>query len=279
MNRSNNKSMLCPNCRRMISSDEKKCPHCGTSSPGARWKNNPFIRGWGSGDRLVRYIIYTNAGLFLLSLLISSNITNSGFNPLFVLSPSTSALVNLGATGTALIGKVGWWTLLSANYLHGGILHIFFNMMALNQIAILITRIFGPYRFFAIYTISGVGGFLISYWAGVPITVGASAALCGLIGAALYYGKSSGGVFGQAIYKQIGGWAVMIIVFGFMVPQVNNWGHIGGMLVGALVALVLGYNERRPERFLHRALAGACMAVTIPVLLFAVFRGILSWFL
>lgn len=279
MNQDQRKSILCPNCRRIISSDERHCPHCNTKAPGARWKNNLLIRGWGSGDRLIRYIIFTNIGFFLLSLVISRGIANSGFNPLFVLSPSTNALINLGATGAILVEKVGWWTLLSANYLHGGILHIFFNMMALNQIAILITRLFGPYRFFAIYTISGVGGFLISYWAGVPITVGASAALCGLIGAALYYGKSSGGVFGQAVYKQIGGWAVMIIVFGFMVPQVNNWGHIGGMLVGALVALALGYAEKHRETFIHRLLAGGCMAVTILVLLFAVVRGIISWFL
>ncbi len=192
MNPSPRKSILCPHCRRIISADERRCPHCNTATPGARWKNNPLMRQWGSGDQLIRIIIFTNIGLYLLSLFISANIHTSGFNPLLMLSPDPKALEDLGATGTRLIGKNGWWTLIAANYLHGGVLHIFINMMAFNQIAILITRLFGPYRFFAIYTIGGVGGFLISYFAGVPITVGASAALCGLIGAALYYGKSRG---------------------------------------------------------------------------------------
>lgn len=277
MNPPENKSILCPNCRRLISSDESRCPHCNIATPGARWKNNPLVRGWGSGDLLIRIILFTNVGLFLLSLVIDFRGLSSGLNPLAMFSPSTKALAYLGATGTRWMGNDGWWTLVSANYLHGSALHIFFNMMALNQIAILITRLFGPYRFFAIYTLSGVGGFLVSYVAGVPNTVGASAALCGLIGAALYYGKSRGGTFGQAVYKQIGGWAVGIILFGFIFPQVNNYAHIGGMAVGALAAMLLGYTEKSREGVLHRSLAGACMAITLLVLLFAVLRGMILW--
>jgi rhomboid protease GluP len=277
MNQPQRKSILCPNCRRLISSDERHCPHCNMAAPGARWKNNPLTRGWGSGDHLIRMILFTNIGLYLFSLVISGKIGVSGFNPLSMLSPSTTALVHLGATGTMVIGKTGWWTLISANYLHGSALHIFFNMMAFNQIAILIARLFGPYRFFTIFTLGGVGGFLASYVAGVPLTVGASAALCGLIGAALYYGKSRGGTYGQAIYKQVGGWAVIIIVFGFIVPQVNNWAHIGGMAAGALTALLLGYQEKSRESLSHRTLAGACMVITLLVLIFAVFRSMILW--
>lgn len=272
-----NRSILCPNCRRLISGDEKRCPHCGIAAPGARWKNNPLTRGWGSGDLLIRYIIFANVGLYLLSLLISSNVMASGFNPLFALAPSGKVLLYLGATGTIAIHNGGWWSIIASNYLHAGVLHIFFNMMAFNQIAILITRLFGPYRFFTIFTLSGVGGFIASYFAGVYITVGASAALCGLIGAALFYGKNRGGVFGQAVYKQIGVWAVIIVLSGFMIPQVNNFAHIGGMAAGALAAMLLGYAEKRRENLLHRALAGVCMVVTVMVLLFMVFKGVMVW--
>jgi rhomboid protease GluP len=277
MNPPNNKSMLCPNCRRLISADEKRCPHCGIAAPGARWKNNPLTRGWGSGDLLIRYIVFANIGLYLLSLFISSGVMAPGFNPLTALAPSGGVLRYLGATGTLAIHNGRWWTIIAANYLHGGLLHIFFNMVAFYQVAVLITRLFGPYRFFTIYTLSGVAGFIASYAAGVPITVGASAAVCGLIGAALYYGKNRGGVFGQTIYKQIGVWAVIIVLFGLMVPHVNNWAHIGGMAAGALIAMWLGYIEKRRENMTDRALAGACMAVTIMVLLFVVFRGVRLW--
>jgi rhomboid protease GluP len=268
------KSMLCPNCRKIISADEPRCPYCDLPAPGSRWKNNPLTRGWGSGEQLVRIIIYTNIAMYLLALVISKGVMGSGFNPLSMLSPSPQGLARLGATGTLMVRDAGWWTLISANYLHGSALHIFFNMMAFYQIAPLITRLFGAYRFFAIYTISGIGGFLISIIMGTPMTVGASAALCGLIGAALYYGKARGGFFGETIFKQIGGWALGIILFGFFMPQINNSAHVGGMVFGALTAMVLGYIEKSRDSVGHRFLAGACLIVTLLVLLFAILRGL-----
>jgi rhomboid protease GluP len=126
-----------------------------------------------------------------------------------------------------------------------------------------------------IYTLSGVGGYLVSYWAGVPFTIGASAAVLGLIGAALYYGKSRGGYFGQMIYRQVGGWAIGIFVFGFMVGGINNWAHAGGLLSGVLAGFILGYQERKEETFLHRLLAGICVAATLVVLILAVGSSLL----
>ena len=278
MTHPNRKSVLCPNCRRLISTDEPRCPHCGMSKPASPWKNNALTRGWHDGRQLIKIIIYTNVAMFLVSLLISGGGLAAGLDPFRLLSPSTRGLVALGATGTLLVHEVGLWTLVSANYLHGGALHIFFNMMAFNQIAPLITQLYGPQRFFCIFTLSGVGGFLVSYVMGVPITVGASAALCGLIGAALYYGKDRGGIFGQAIYKQIGGWAIGIIIFGFLLPQVNNSAHIGGMVVGALCAASLGYHEKTSVSAVHRLLAAACIVITIGVLLYALIRGCLFLF-
>jgi rhomboid protease GluP len=275
MNQPSRKSLLCPNCRKLVSEDEDRCPFCGIKKPGSRLKNNPLTRGWGTGEALVRIIIYTNIGMYVLSLLINPRMLGMGFNPLGLLAPDSSSLMALGATGRWLMNETsGWWTLLTANYLHGSVLHIFFNMAAVYHISPLITQLFGPYRFFAIYTLSGVGGFWVSYMAGIPLTIGASAALCGLIGAALYYGKSRGGVFGQAIYKQVGIWALFILLFGFMVPGINNWAHIGGMAGGALIALALGYHERVREKLIHRVLAAACIATTAPALAWGVFRGI-----
>jgi rhomboid protease GluP len=268
------KSILCPNCRRIISTDEARCPHCGMAAPGSRWKNNLLTRGWAEDDRLIRAIVFTNVAMFFFSLIISRGMPASGLNPLRMLAPSVPSLKLLGATGTWMIRDVGWWTLVSANYLHASLLHIFFNMMAFYQIAPLTTRIFGVHRFFAIYTLSGVGGFLVSCLMGTAVTVGASAALCGLIGAAIYYGKSRGGLFGDSIYRQIGGWAIVIVLFGFFMPQVNNAAHIGGMLCGGLTAMLLGYTERSRETMAHRSLAALCMLLTLLILLLALYRGL-----
>jgi rhomboid protease GluP len=274
MSNSPRKSILCPNCRRIVSADEPRCPYCGMSAPGSRWKNNLFTRGWGEDDRLIRAILFANIAMFLFSLLISKGIMASGFNPFRMLAPSFRGLALLGATGTLMIRNVGWWTLVSANYLHAGLLHIFFNMVVFYQIAPLSVRLFGAYRFFSIYTIGGVGGFLISCLLGTPVTVGASAALCGLIGAILYYGKARGGSFGNAVYRQIGVWAIAIIVFGFLIPQINNAAHIGGMVCGGLTAMLLGYSEKARETMFHRTLAALCMLVTVMVLLLGLYRGL-----
>ena len=192
-------------------------------------------------------------------------------NPLTFLSPSDSSLFLLGATGTVPIDKFHrLWTLVSASFLHGGILHIFFNMAALRQLASLVNREFGVYRMFVIYTVSGISGFLISYLAGIAFTIGASASVCGLVGAILYYGKSRGGIYGRNLYRQISIWVIFLFVFGLIVPGINNWGHGGGILAGIILGYLLAYQEKRKENIIHKMLAGACGVVTLAVLIWAI---------
>jgi rhomboid protease GluP len=268
------RSILCPNCRKLISVDEPRCPHCGIAHPGSWWKNNIGARVFFGTEQLIKWIIYTNVAMYVISLLLYPLSSGLSLNPLALLSPSSKGLVFLGATGTIPIDQLDrWWTLISANYLHGGIFHILFNMIALSQIAPLVIREYGAPRMVILYTLSGAIGFFISYLAGIGLTIGASAAVCGLIGAALYYGKTRGGVYGQTIFKQIGGWALGIFLFGFLMPGINNWGHGGGICAGAALGFVLGYHERARERLYHRILAGLCIAVTVLILVWALASG------
>ena len=269
------RSILCPSCRKLISSDESRCPHCGIASPGSWWKNNVWTRAFLGADQLIRTIIYLNVGMYILSLLINPLASGLSLNPFSLLSPANESLLFLGATGTIPIDRLHrWWTLVSANYLHGGIFHILFNMGAFTQIAPLVLREYGAKRMIILYTLGGVIGFWISYLAGVAFTVGASAAVCGLIGASLYYGKSRGGSYGQAVYRQIGAWALGLLLFGLLMPGVNNWGHGGGICAGAALGFLLGYKERRRERLSHRILAGLCVALTLVILVWAAVSGI-----
>jgi rhomboid protease GluP len=272
-------SILCPNCRRLISTDEPSCPHCGTSSPGSLWKNNPWTRGLHNPDQLIKTIIIVNAVMFVISLLLNPRALGFSMNPFGMLSPDGNSLLLLGASGTLPIARFGrWWSLLSANYLHGGVLHIIFNMIALRHIGHLVIQEYGSYRMIIIYTLSGIFGYWVSYLFGVAFTIGASAAVCGLIGAALYYGKSRGGAYGQMIYSQVGGWVIGIFVFGLLMPGINNWGHGGGLLGGVLAAFILGYNERRAESLTHKLIAGACVFSTLIVLGWAVMTGLFLQF-
>jgi rhomboid protease GluP len=143
-------------------------------------------------------------------------------------------------------------------------------MAAFNQLATVVNREFGVYRMFAIYTLSGIFGFWISYLAGVYLTIGASASVCGLVGAILYYGKSRGGVYGKHLYRQIAVWVVFLFIFGLLVPGINNWGHGGGILAGIIFGYLLGYQEKKRDNFFHRTLAGVCLVGTFLVLIWAV---------
>jgi len=265
------KTMLCPNCRKLISLDETKCPYCGTSRPGSWVHHNPLARLFDDPAQLIKAVIALNVAMFVLTIIMSFQRLNFSINPLTFLSPDSRSLLVFGATGKVPIDNMNrWWSLLSANYLHGGILHILFNMLAFRQISVLIAREYGIYRMFMIYTLGGILGFWISYLAGTSFTIGSSAAICSLIGAALYYGKTRGGAYGQAVYRQIGGWTLMIFLFGFTIPGIDNWGHGGGIGAGILLGLLLGYQEKRREAPWHKRTALMCAVCTLVVLAWAV---------
>jgi rhomboid protease GluP len=271
--------MLCPGCRKLISVDEPACPHCGLTRPGTLKWLALMKRFSPETMNVVKIIIYANSVLFILSLFLNPSEMGFTANPMGMLAPSNRSLFALGASGSIPVGHYGrWWTLISASFLHGGILHIFFNMAALSQLGPFVIRIFGAYRFIVIYVVTGIAGFFLSVAAGVPFTIGASASICGLIGAILYYGKSQGGFYGQAIYKQAMGWIVGLVIFGLLIPGINNWAHGGGVLAGVLLGFLLGDQDRRPETALHQLLGWASIMLTVLVLLWAV-TGALSYFI
>jgi rhomboid protease GluP len=252
---------LCPNCRKLISNDESKCPYCGTKYPHFFLKQ--FILKMINSEDVISILIMINVLMFGISICFDVSKIGLDINPLDFLSPGNEALFWLGATGSIPINNYGhWWSLLTANYLHGGLLHIIFNMLALNQIGALITREFGAYRFWIIYTGSGLLGFLLSLIMNVSFTIGASAAICGLIGAGCYFGKSQGGEYGQAVYRDLSGWIIGLFFIGFLVNGINNWGHAGGLLSGVLIAWLLGYEVRSKYQKIHLFIAIICIAST-----------------
>jgi rhomboid protease GluP len=275
MEKQKKRAILCPNCKSLISRNESRCPYCGISHPGSWWKFNFLTKGFRDSDQIIKLIIYTNIGLYVLSLLLNIRGARLSPNPLALLSPNTGSLLLLGAAGTYPIAQFGrWWTLVSANYLHGSILHILFNMFALRYVGYIVIEEYGAYRTFIIYTLGGIAGFLVSYLVGVRLTIGASAAICGLMGAIIYFGRSRGGAYGQIIFRQIGGWAIGIFLFGLLVPGIDNWAHLGGMAAGVALGFLLGYQERKRENLSHKLIAGLLMIVTVVVLGYAIATGI-----
>src|SRR5205823_13683274 len=79
-----------------------------------------------------------------------------------ILSPGTRALYQLGMTGGVAWREGWWWTVLTAIYLHGGLLHIFFNLMWIRNLGPAVTEVYGPARAFVVFSIAGAVGFLLS---------------------------------------------------------------------------------------------------------------------
>jgi rhomboid protease GluP len=90
-----------------------------------------------------------------------------------------------------------------------------------------------------------------------------------LIGSLLYFGKTRGGTYGAVVYREVSGWVISLVLFGFIVPGINNWAHGGGILSGIILGMLLGYGERRPETQMHRTIGIVCGVATVACLAFA----------
>jgi len=265
--------MLCPDCGQLISVNADRCIHCGRRKPGL-WGLTPLIRqAIGSSLGFVPVVTAICVVLYAIALLLDPGAIMRPAGFFGILSPSSQSLYTLGMTGTYAVAQGRWWTLITAIYLHGGILHILFNLLWIRQIAPSVEDLFGSARLIIIFTVSGAFGFILSNLFGVAFTIGASGAIFGLLGAMIFYGRSRGGSFGEAIYRQIGQWALFLFVLGFVMPGVNNWAHAGGFIGGFLTAKAVGYSELRRENFTHQILALGAAALTIIAFALAIFTA------
>jgi rhomboid protease GluP len=260
-------SVLCPSCGKLVGVNDDRCYHCGRRKPGM-WGLTAALSRLGRRDLgFEQAVIGGSILLYLLMLAVTPNFgLGGGTGPLSLLAPSLEALVRFGASGALPLYDLGrWWTLFSAGWLHAGLLHIFFNVLWVRQLAPQTAELYGAARMVILYTVSSVAGFLLSSTAKAfllpsiqpHITVGASAPIFGLLAALVFYGRRTGS---RAIGQQAWTYAVILFIFGFLWRGVDNWAHAGGFAGGYLAAFVL--DPRRPERPSHLVLALACLAAT-----------------
>jgi rhomboid protease GluP len=197
-------------------------------------------------------------------------VIQSGF--MNILMPSRESLFLFGASGAVPVFGYGrWWTILSASWLHGSLLHIAFNLYWVRQLAPEVGELYGPGRMVIVYTLAGAAGFTLSSFAGLylaflPIpflqggmtTVGASASILGLLGALVYYGRRTGS---SVVHSQAKYLALMLILMGFVIPGTDNYAHAGGFLGGFVAGRLL--DPLKPERVNHIVLAILCLTLSM----------------
>jgi rhomboid protease GluP len=250
-------SMICPGCGKLIGVDEQRCPFCAAWRPGMYGVTPRLQRLFGRKLDVDALIVGGCVVLYVLSLgLDLPGIRFAGFN---FLSPSSRALYQLGMTSGPVLRSGMWWTLLSAIYLHGGLLHVFFNLMWIRQLGPNVTEVYGPGRSFVLFSVSGATGFLLSdLLSGAP-TIGASGSIFGLLAALIVYGRR------RRIHmmtSQLWQWAVVLFVMGFLMSGVNNWAHLGGFAGGWVTAMAMRFEDEKRESPLVQMIALALLALT-----------------
>jgi rhomboid protease GluP len=256
---------MCPHCRAFITSSDRVCPYCNEKvGPRAIDRRNPgaILGGLIPHARFNTVLILAiNFGLYLVTSLYSMR--SGGGGPMNV---DAYTLVKFGAKFAPLIFERGqWWRLVTAGFLHGGLLHILMNSWVLFDLGAQVEELFGASRMWVIYFISSVCGFLLSaVWApGVP-SIGASAAVFGLIGAMIAMGVTNRGPMGAAIRSLYIRWAIYGLLFSLF-GNIDMAAHIGGLIAGFGVGYVAGTprHEGSSTEQVWRILAWVCVLATV----------------
>ena len=211
---------MCPQCRAFVTSSDKVCPYCD-SKLGPR-----AIEMRAPGDALGGLIPHARFTTVIILLI------NFG---LYLASYLNSDFTQAGESIPWLYLQGQWWRLITAGFLHGGVIHILMNSWVLFDLGAEVEQIYGTSRMIVFYFFSTFTGFLISSRFGAHASVGSSAGIFGLIGAMLAFGvfdKSSLGQTVKALYMR---WLVYLIVLSF-IPGVDFRAHIGGLSGGFVAA-------------------------------------------
>jgi membrane associated rhomboid family serine protease len=265
-------SVVCASCGSLVGVNDDRCYSCGRRNPGL-WGFGPMLRTFGNDLGFLGLVVYGCSALFAASLVITlffGGDVMGGGSPLNILSPAYGVALLLGASGAEPVFRYGrWWTVLSAGWLHGGALHILFNMLAVRNLGPPTADIYGPGRMIIIYTLGGAVGFACSslagyflWWLpgplrGANVTLGASASILGLLGALVYYGRRGGS---SIVRAEAMSYTMSLVIMGFLLPGIDNYAHAGGFLGGYLAGAWL--DPLKPERMDHLFGAAICLGLT-----------------
>lgn len=153
-------------------------------------------------------------------------------------------LIRAGGQYAAAIGRGETWRLVSCVFLHGDGLHLLLNGLALAGLGRLCEAIYGRARFLALFLVAGFAGAALSYLGGHRLSIGASGAVFGLLGAPIVFGWRHRAELpeglGDRLRRSLLPWVVLNLVIGLVVPFIDNLAHFGGLVAGGTMALFLG---------------------------------------
>jgi rhomboid protease GluP len=252
------KRRMCPHCRAFITANDRVCPYCNEKvGPRAIDRREPgaILGGFIPHARYTTVIILLiNFGLYVATAVYGKTVGE------------TEALLMFGAKArVAIFGYHQWWRLVTAGFLHAGILHILMNSWVLFDLGTQVEELFGTSRMIVFYFISTVCGFFLSTVWNPGLSVGSSAGIFGLIGAMIALGVRHRSTLGDHIRGLYIRWAIYGLLFGLL-PffQIDNAAHVGGLASGFGVAYIAGLpkiSAAKTEAF-WRIASFVCLGLT-----------------
>ncbi len=239
---------ICPECMTPTSVG-MRCPECAGDSTQVRTPT--FAASASSVARATMVLIGVNAVAFLLEILSGSGGLSVVGSTVFADgSLCGNAVGDGGVCGASDLGLIiqtdggEWWRVLTGGFLHGSLIHLGLNMFALYILGQVLEPAIGTARFVAVYMVALIAGSAGALLLAEPtqFTVGASGAVYGLFLATIIIARHRGL---DQVVMQLGFWLVLNLVFTFSVPGISIGGHLGGLVGGALGALLVVGAERR----------------------------------
>ena len=256
---------LCPACGALVGIHATRCHECGTNLRFSLAAMSKSLAGvFGGHAPVTTGIVIVNVILFAVELM--GTMQSGGAGGLSILwGMNGEILYRLGACfGPSIFVGHEWYRLFTAMFLHGGLIHIGFNMMVLMDIGPVVEELYGSARFFFLYTVTGAAGFFFSAFFGGRASLGASAPILGLIGLMIAVTTRRDGAHMQQLRSRLISWVVSIFVFGFLMSGVDNWAHGGGLAAGFILGrIVADHVPRTPSELRIAQILGWITAVVV----------------
>jgi len=233
---------MCPNCRAFITTRDRVCPYCG-EKVGPRAVDRRDTAGMIGGliphaRAATSILLLINFGLFIATVLVSMGREAGG-----AMGVDGQTLADFGAKwGPAMFGGHQWWRLVTAGFLHGGLIHILMNSWVLFDLGAMVEEAYGWARMLVIYLAATITGFYASlWWAPYGLSVGASAAIMGLLGAMIALTVRSRSSAAAAYRGFFVRWAIYGLAIGLLPGlHIDNAAHLGGLAGGFAVGYLAG---------------------------------------
>jgi rhomboid protease GluP len=247
---------ICPACGTLVGITATRCHQCGTNLKFSMAAFNKRFAGvFGGRAPITTLLLVVNILVFGVSVMATLQAGQGGGLKL-LWSLDGEVLYRLGALWTPAIIHGEAYRLVTAMFLHAGLIHIGFNMMVLMDIGPIVEEVYGSARYLFFYAFTGIVGFVLSAFTPFRpdpvLAIGASGAIMGVLGLMIAITTRRGGASAQALRSRLVSWAVSVFVLGYFMGF-DNWAHFGGLASGFLLGKVFADREPMNPAELKRA--------------------------